>query len=148
MFKQILNKIFNTNPRAISFQQGLDLTGLPICTFNQGDKKYNFILDTGSDVSIIDFNVLSQIKHNKIEGAEGSVYGMEGNRSKVSVCSIALSYKDNIYEDNYLVCDMKTAFSKLKKDHGVTVHGLIGSRFFCKYQYLLDFKELIAYSQK
>ena len=37
----------------ISFKEGLDLTELPIVTFNQGDVKLHFLLDTGSNISFI-----------------------------------------------------------------------------------------------
>ena len=48
MIKKFISKLFDIHPDAMSFKQGMDLTGIPVCTFNQGDKKLNFILDTGS----------------------------------------------------------------------------------------------------
>ena len=43
---------------------------------------------------------------------------------------------------------MSDAFGHIKKDTGVTVHGIIGSLFFNEFKYVLDFDELIAYSKK
>jgi hypothetical protein len=42
---------------------------------------------------------------------------------------------------------MKEAFGHMKQDTGVTLHGIIGSKFFNKFKYVLDFDELIAYSK-
>lgn len=147
MIKKFLNKIFNNNSNAISFKQGFDLTELPICTFYQGEKKFNFLLDTGSNSCIIDSNVLDQIKSTVIN-TKTSLYGLEGTKIDVSMCKIALDYKDNTYEFEYLIKDMGEPFNNIKQDTGVTLHGILGSKFFNKFKYVLDFDELIAYSKK
>ena len=38
--------------------------------------------------------------------------------------------------------------STMKKEYGVTIHGLLGTGFFQKYKYVLDFNEMVAYSLK
>lgn len=146
MIKKLFKKLFK-NSSEISFKQGFELTDLPVVTLYQGEKKFNFLLDTGSNNSIIDGNILNQIEHTKCE-EKSSVYGMEGNKQEVSICEIELSYKDMHYRYAYLVCDMKNAFDSIKQDTGVNLHGIIGSRFFNKFKYVLDFDELIAYSKK
>ena len=35
----------------ISFREAMDLAELPVITFYNGDKKINFLLDTGSNIS-------------------------------------------------------------------------------------------------
>ena len=147
MFKRFLQKLFDIHPDSMDFRSGLNLTGLPIISLEQGDKVFNFILDTGSSVNVIDSNILDQIEHRMIDNKDASLYGMEGNRLPVGVCNITLGYKDKTYPYDYLIRDMSKAFSNLKKDHGATVHGLLGSSFFNKYRYILDFNELIAYSK-
>jgi len=142
-----IRKIFRPRSKPISFQQGLDLTGLPVVTFCQGEKKLNFILDTGSTDNIIDSGVLENVAHS-VSRKKSSVFGMEGKGNVVPICSITLSYKDDDYTYDYLVCDMASAFSKIKETNGVTVHGIIGSKFFRKFRYVLDFNELIAYSKE
>ena len=43
---------------------------------------------------------------------------------------------------------MKTAFENIKKETGVTVHGILGSRFFKQNESILDFCEFKAYFKK
>ena len=43
---------------------------------------------------------------------------------------------------------MSVPFSNMKKDHGVNLNGLIGSKFFNEYKYVLDFKDLKAYCKE
>ena len=148
MIKKFIQKMFDIHPDAMSFKQGLDLTGLPVITLYQGDNPLNFILDTGSDVSVIDSNALSQIEHEILKDVKGSIYGIDGNKIDVNVCTITLNYKDNFYKHNYLVKDLSAPFQHVKHDHGVTLHGMLGSRFFNEFRYVLDFAELIAYSKK
>lgn len=144
MIKKLLRKLFKDN--SISFKQGFELTELPIITLYQENKKLNFLLDTGSNNCIIDSNVLDQINYTE-HNEKSNVFGMEGNKQIVSTCEIELSYKDKNYKYFYLICDMKNAFDSIKKESGVTLHGIIGSKFFNEFKYVLDFDELIAYSK-
>lgn len=132
---------------AISFGQGFALTELPVVSLFQDEVPFNFLLDTGSNDSIIDSNVLDRIEHT-MSDKKGNVFGMEGVSQEVSRCNILLTYKNQGYPYEYLICDMKDAFSKIKAETGVTLHGIIGSKFFNAYKYVLDFDTLIAYSKK
>lgn len=151
MIKKLFNKIFNNNSNkdnnVISFKQGMDLTDLPVVTLYQGSKRFNLLLDTGSSDNIIDSNILEGIKHKPID-TKSNLFGLEGIKVTVPMCEITLSYMDNDYEYEYLIKDMKEAFTQLKKSTGVSLHGIIGSKFFNTYKYVLDFDKLIAYSKK
>lgn len=151
MIKKLFNKIFNNNSNkdnnVISFKQGMDLTDLPVITLYQGSKRFNLLLDTGSSDNIIDSNILEGIKHKPID-TKSNLFGLEGIKVTVPMCEITLSYMDNDYEYEYLIKDMKEAFTQLKKSTGVSLHGIIGSKFFNTYKYVLDFDKLIAYSKK
>lgn len=147
MIKKIINKVFGINPHAMSFKESLDLAELPVVTFYQGKQKINFLLDTGSNNCIIDSNFLKNIEHKMLD-METNIYGLEGNKQTSKICSIKMSYKDREYEYPYIVQDMKAAFGAIKKETGVTINGLLGSKFFNEFKYILDFNELIAYSKK
>lgn len=147
MIKKFINKIFNIHPNAMSFQNSMDLAELPVVTFYQGEKKINFLLDTGSNNCIIDSNFLEGINHKVLEG-ETKLYGLEGKATKTGICVIKMSYKDKDYEYPYVMQDMKAPFDAIKKETGVTIHGILGAKFFNKFKYVLDFKELIAYSKE
>lgn len=145
--KNIINDLFTHNsPDVMSFRQGYDLTDLPVVTLYQNKKKFNFLLDTGSNCCIIDKNILDSIEHNQLLETS-TVYGMEGNVQEVSACTITLDYKNSRYTFGYLVQDMQKAFDNIKKSTGVTLHGILGSAFFAQFKYVLDFDELIAYSK-
>ena len=55
---------------------------------------------------------------------------------------------DNDYTCEYVIADMSAPFNDIKRETGVTLHGIIGTKFFAKYNYVIDFEKLVAYSKK
>lgn len=148
MFRKIINKLLGKPKDSMSFMESMNLVNLPIVTFFQGDKRFNFLLDTGSNRSVIDKGVLKNIKHTITNNPElSNIMGMDGILHQTQSCEITLYYKDREYTYEYIVQDMKEAFASIKQSSGVTLHGIIGSSFFNKFKYVLDFDELIAYSK-
>ena len=47
----------------MSFKEAMDLVELPVVTFYNGDKKLNFLLDTGSNISQINSSILPLLDH-------------------------------------------------------------------------------------
>lgn len=128
------------------FKPAMELLELPVVTFYVEEEKLHFLLDTGSTNSIINEKVVNKIDHIKIEGA-AKLQGMEGIIQTVPYVSINLCYNDVIYIDNFQVVDMSKAFNDIKRETGITLHGILGTSFFSKYKYIIDFNELIAYSK-
>lgn len=147
MIKKIIHKILNIRPNAMSFKESLDLAEMPVVTFYQGDKKINFLLDTGSNNCIIDSSFLKNIKYTMLE-ASTNIQGLEGNSQQAQVCTLSISYRNNTFSYPYVIQDMSTVFNSIKKETGVTVNGILGSSFFNTYNYILDFNELIAYRKE
>lgn len=147
MIKKIIHKFLNIHPDAMSFQNSMDLAELPVVTFRQGDKKINFLLDTGSNNCIIDSTSLKSLKYQPLD-ITNKVSGIEGIEREEKVCILKLNYKDKEYNFPYIVKDMKPIFDSIKKETGVTVNGMLGSKFFNEFKYVLDFDELIAYSKE
>ena len=145
MIKKLINKILGKH-NEISFKAGFDLTDMPVITLYQGDKKFNFLLDTGSTDSIIDSNILKEINY-KVKNTVSNLFGMEGQTKQVRSCEITLYFGNKGYTYDYLINDMSQAFGQIKDSTGVNLHGIIGSKFFNKFKYVLDFDELIAYSK-
>lgn len=130
----------------ISFKESIDLANLPIITFYIDKNKYNFLLDTGASISLINKKIIKDLPHTS-NGASSVLFGMEGNPVTVECVNITLYYKDNMYIDTFQVVDLEAAFTNVKNNYGVTLHGVVGSLFFQKYKYILDFNKLIAYSK-
>ena len=61
---------------------------------------------------------------------------------------MAVTYKSQKFIDRFYISDLDEAFGAIKAETGVQIHGILGSKFFAKYKYILDFDSLIAYSKK
>lgn len=129
----------------MSFKETLDLTELPIVTFRQGDKKLNFLLDTGATNSVINKSVVGEFESVPTKFKD-TIYGADGNSDTVDIIEMTITYKNEQFTDLFYVWDLDGAFGNLKQKHGVNLHGVIGSSFFQKYKYIIDFDELVAYS--
>lgn len=131
----------------ISFKESMDLTGFPIVTFYIGEKKLNFILDTGSNVSYINKDCLSDIPYKEIDKTT-YVTGFQADEEPKPFAYFEFYYKEHKFEDEFCIVDLSTSFGQIKQQSGVTLHGLLGSKFFQKYRYVINFDELIAYSKR
>lgn len=143
----LLRYLDNRNTQKMSFKQGFDLTELPIITLTNNGKNINFLLDTGSDSSYINQSILNNYTYTETEYMSPMI-GVEGNKKDCNIIKMNVTYEDKSYQNEFLVMDMDRAFDVIKKENGVNLHGILGSKFFRKYQYVLDFDKLIAYSKK
>lgn len=130
--------------QVMEFRSAMELTGLPIITFYQGKEMYNFLLDTGSNISYV--NSKSSIQVEKT-GNKDVFMGSDGTDRDCEDGVLKLYRGDAEYDCNVAVADLDTAFTELKKCYGVTIHGILGCDFFSKYKYCLDFKELVVYNR-
>lgn len=143
---QLIRKYSKIYKRVISFRESLDLAGLPVITFNQGKKKFNFLFDTGATNSVINSTVLKDLKYTPISDYKCEVYGMEGNAQYVDIVTIDFK-RDITFSDEFQVIDMSSAFDSVKAETGVTISGILGNTFFQKYKYVIDYEQMIVYSK-
>lgn len=133
----------------MSFKEAMDLVELPVVTFYNGDKKLNFLLDTGSNISQINSSILPLLDYKEIEGKDMNVVGIEGNKAvNTGFCEMTITYKGQEFIGDFCIHDLDDAFAIVKEESGVQIHGILGSLFFQKYKYVFDFESLIAYSKK
>ena len=130
----------------MSFKESMNLTELPVITFYNESTKLNFLLDTGSNECVINSKIIDSLNYTKLD-KKGSVFGMEGNSIDINYISIDFTYNNKSYSSSFQVVDMQDAFDRVKQESGVTIHGILGNLFFEKYKYILDFKELAAYTK-
>lgn len=128
----------------ISFKETLDLTDLPIITFNNNDIKINMLLDTGSSISLIDSSIIDKLIYTKIEGIT-TMFGVGGEGSPGENCIMEISHKKEVYKNIFVISDLSGPFNTIKSESGVNLHGILGNDFFEKYKYVLDFKDYTAY---
>ena len=130
-----------------SFRNAFDLIGLPVLVFKQGDVKLRFILDTGSSVSVIDEKSVASIKYETLDKADNMV-DANGGEKILHYCNFKFTCEDKEFENEFMVNDMSNIKRSVKQSSGADIDGLVGSDFFNKYKYVIDFNKYLAYSKK
>lgn len=132
---------------AIPFKESMDLLSVPVVTFMNEDTKLHFLLDTGGDYSYIDKSVLSVIDiKDKNDNSINIVTG-SGSATSEGMVTFKFSYKKHIFEETFVVQDLKDQLAAAFSPYGVIVHGVLGSAFFSKYKYEINYEDLTAYSK-
>lgn len=130
----------------MSFREAMDLVELPVVTFYNKDTKLNFLLDTGSDLSYINKSILPSLKYKEVNESR-NIISVGGNSQTLGCCDMIVTYRNQKFIDRFYISDLDEAFRAIKAETGVQIHGILGSKFFTKYKYILDFESLVAYSK-
>lgn len=136
------NKVSRYPNLTIPFKESIDLVNLPIVTFVNNNIKLHFLLDTGSDDSFIIPNILSKLSINKRTSSNHPIVTGGGVVSGSELINIDISYKNNIFNNTFIVSDLGEAFDNAVGAKGIVLHGILGSIFFTKYKYILNFDKL------
>ena len=128
----------------VSFQEAMDLVELPIITVQNNNTKINLLLDTGSNSSYISPSILKDLNYDELEISNTTV-GFGGGATHTKGCNMKIKYKKLTFEDTFIIMQSDDVFAAIKQECGVQVHGILGSKFFDRYSYVIDFGDLVAY---
>lgn len=131
--------------QVFNFKQAVELAGLPIVTLYQDGKPYNFLFDTGSNVSHVHSG--SDIVITDFQKNTDSVGGLTDSK-ECKVGTVVLHHGKNQFTNDFRYSDMSYVVQGVKDAYGVNMVGIIGTDFMDKYNYCLDFKDYVVYARK
>lgn len=137
----------DNNKATIPFKESIDLVGLPIVTFTNNGQRLHFLLDTGSDDSYIVPSILDKLIIVSKQDSNDIIMTASGSTQSAGSITLNISYKNHTFMNLFKISDMEDVFEEAFSTRGIVVHGILGSIFFNKYNYILDFKELQATSR-
>jgi len=146
LFITMFEDIKKSNRKKISFKEALDLTELPVVTFISKGRKLNFLIDTGANNSILNESVADKMKLEceEFEGVETNTAG--GNINLNKIVNLVIKFDDKRkYDECFLISNMDEAFNSVKAETGVMIHGILGSNFFARNKYIIDYDSLALY---
>lgn len=138
----------NKKHHEIPFKESMDLLNVPVVTFMNNGVKLHFLLDTGSDSSFIRKEILDGLHIEEQSDVGASIETGGGKVQSYGLVTMDIIYMDKSFKEEFEIADVPKIWDEYTKGCGVTVHGILGSRFFERYQYQIDFKRLVAYSKK
>lgn len=146
VFITFIEDIKKANRKRISFKEAIDLVELPVVTFISNGRKLNFLLDTGANNSILNESVAKsmKLKLEEFDGVETNTAG--GNINLNTIVNLDIKYDEKrVYNESFLISNMDEAFNSVKEETGVMIHGILGSNFFTRNKYIIDFDSLALF---
>lgn len=122
---------------------------LPILSLSNNGKVFNFIIDSGSNISHIcaEYYESLDTKHLGTD-SNHMIQGLGGTSVGVTMCNA--TFKDIVgksYEINLAVSTQLGAVAKnIESVTGFKVHGLLGTDFLRENRYVINFDTLTMYS--
>lgn len=133
----------------ISIKESIDLVHIPVVTFQEGDLKLNFLLDSGSTNSHVSASCAKTLIGTPINIENFNYSTSTGTDTLSKMIESVLEYKNSQFKVNLLVNEnLDNVFTEIKEKNGVQLHGILGSDFLKEHKYVLDFSELAAYHKK
>lgn len=120
---------------------GLPQVGLPLLIVKAQAKHLCFLLDTGSNINVLDKRVAEFFQ---LSGgtAQQQQFGIDGTLRITDVVELTFSLEEREYKADFSVMDLSSAFGKVEDETGIQIHGLLGCSFMEQQKWILDFENL------
>ena len=130
----------------LSFTDNMGRLNLPVVSLTNNGQSFNFLIDTGATLSVIDSNALDKLNYTKVN-VTGNAYGVDGNIVPVEYARIELNHDKVQFVDEFQIMRVD-AFDNIKESDNIEIVGILGSTFLKRYNFTVDFKDLIVYVPK
>lgn len=123
---------------------GIQQIGLPLLIVKAQAKNLCFLLDTGSNINVLDRRVAKffQLSGGAVKQRQ---FGIDGELQTTDIVELAFSLEEQEYKANFSVMDLSSAFGKVEEESGIQIHGLLGCSFMEQQKWILDFENLILH---
>lgn len=122
---------------------------IPFITFIIADKEYGFLLDTGADCNVIDYYWFTKLRHlGEVRDTNASISGISNDNKVLSKLSLPIWRYGKKYTETFNILNIKSAIDSCSERTGVQIIGLLGLKFFIKYQVVIDFNNGVIWSNE
>lgn len=129
-----------------SFTDSMGRLKLPVVSLTNNGQSFNFLIDTGATLSLVDSNALDKLAYTKME-TTGNAYGVDGNIIPVEYARIELNHKKTKFVDEFQIMRVD-AFDNIKESNKIEIVGILGSTFLKRYDFTINYKDLIISAKK
>ncbi len=125
----------------ILLQKSLTQVGLPLILVKAQAQYLCFLLDTGSNINVLDKKVAEFFQLSS-GTAQQQQFGIDGTLQTTDVVKLTFSLEEREYKADFSVMDLSSAFGKVEEESGIQIHGLLGCSFMEQQKWVLDFEKL------
>lgn len=129
----------------VSLNSILSKLGLPLLIVKAQAKNLCFLLDTGSNINVLDKKVAEffQLSSGTVQRQQ---FGIDGTLQITDVVEMTFSLEEREYKAAFSVMDLSSAFGKVEEESGIQIHGLLGCSFMEQQKWVLDFEKLCLFT--
>jgi hypothetical protein len=128
-----------------SFEDTMGIHKVPVVSFEHNGQTVNFIIDSGAAHSVLNISSIDSFKGELLENTGGAVYGIDGNLVNTRLARIEIMKNGHTFQDIFQILAIP-GIDKMNAQNGIEVHGILGSTFLKKYQFIINYKHLRAYT--
>ena len=140
VFTDMKRRINSQNKYKICFKESYKRTDLPVVSLKINGKYEWFLVDSGASCNLIKQSYFDTLKNKPelIENKNGIYTGSDQIKSEY--CSFDLSYKKSRFNGEIFNIAQLNVFDINKAKYGMDIVGIVGSPFFNKYKWAIDFE--------
>ncbi len=154
MIRTISKNINNDFKYSIDFhKEGFKRTNFPIIKIKIRGKFRYFLVDSGANINVIDYESYRTLVGESEVHFKGdcgiSGVGTAEKEETVSIIEDTIQINsDKFTEEFSLMKDWSLARDKISTASGLNIVGILGSEFFTRAKWMLDFEDLIIWVKK
>lgn len=123
-----------------------ELTGFFLYRLYHCNKEYFFLLDTGSNMSYIDDEVLKTLVKKKTNKVIKTIGLDSGGYAESKGYEVQFNRGNMVFKDTFYSLDcVKTSFNNLNSKLKCPISGILGISFIVKYSLIIDTDEKMVY---
>lgn len=122
-------------------------TNLPIITVTHNNVSFKLLIDTGCESSLIDENIVELLLTTPTTPTmDGGVIFGNGEAAEVpNAYIIPLEIGDEKLQAVFHAMDLSKTLKEFKESYGIQIRGFLGSDFFSKYGFAIDYNNKNIY---
>lgn len=129
----------------MSFKESMNAAELPVITFKYKNKSLNFMLDSGSNASYIDAKVLKSLNVKTKKTNPTSIISGGSSVEVSSEIVLPIEALGIVFYPTLTVMNLSEQFALIKDMSQIEIHGILGNEMLGDNNFVLDFKDCIAY---
>ena len=134
--------------KVASIKEGLCRTWLPLLEIQVQDLYICLIIDTGSTHCVLDRNVADLLEERINIVGENRLHGIDGNFVNASEGILNFKIDEKEYKQAFCFRQLGNAFSSIKNESGIEVHGILGNNFLVENKWIIDYGKFEIYEFK
>lgn len=129
-------------------EHDFSVSGMPIIKVKIDKKEYKLMLDSGANINLLNASVYNALDSSNIEKkASRGITSAAGELDLGFVANIEFKHKQKKFVESFEILDMEGPFSAIEAKDGVRIDGILGSTFFQKHRWTIDFENLVVWTK-